>query len=724
MNTISMRFLLPILLFFSISGFSQSLKKGVVQNGNSVEYCVTHKIMEQILNDSVRLRKHLAYQAEQARLIEKNRLEKSTQKSIIYKIPVVFHVVHNGGVENISKEQILDQLDILNRDFRLKNEDANDVVPEFQGKPVDVGIEFVLATKAPDGTCFDGITRTKSTYTDFDYISNDYGWQIIAIKEGNDVYRGDWDAKNYLNIYIFNSLQYGAAGFTQNPNVNPNDPSGMFAGISMTHNYIGRIGTGQLRNSRALTHEVGHWLNLNHTWGMGEINKICGDDLVEDTPFTKGYGGVCPLDAANNCDPLIVENVENYMEYSYCSKMFTQGQKERMIAALQSSMAGRNNIWTTENLQFTGADESPLTICKVEFNSDRKLICAGESISFSDQTIHQPTGWLWKTPGGTPSESTEENPVIQYNTPGIYSVTLTANLNGTSGSVTKTNVIRVMSNGFTIPYYESFENYSSLPSSNNWTTTDQAGDNEFKIYSSGGYSGQKCVMLANGEEVYAGSTDELISSTIDLSSVQSYEKVTLSFRYSYRKANNSTADELKIVTSNNCGHTWGVKKTMSSSILSSLIEPSVWEPSSKSDWTTVHVTSIASSNFTKNFRFKFLFTGRYGNNIYIDDINLYKGDPSDNIVLGINENPNSVSEVIVFPNPVEEELNVHFSIPLDKEVSLRIHDITGKITQSYSIKANEGSNMVLMNTRDLAPGMYFLNLQIDNSQKTVQFIVK
>jgi len=73
--------------------------------------------------------------------------------------PVVFHVLHFNGVENISDDQILNALAILNRDYRKLNADTANVHPDFQGMPADIEIEFKLATIAPNGQCFSGITR-------------------------------------------------------------------------------------------------------------------------------------------------------------------------------------------------------------------------------------------------------------------------------------------------------------------------------------------------------------------------------------------------------------------------------------------------------------------------------------------------------------------------------------------------------------------------------------
>ncbi len=77
----------------------------------------------------------------------------------IYTIPVVIHVIHNNGTENISDDQILNGLSILNRDFAMLNTDISLVVTAFENITADIGIEFVLATKDPNGNCTRGINR-------------------------------------------------------------------------------------------------------------------------------------------------------------------------------------------------------------------------------------------------------------------------------------------------------------------------------------------------------------------------------------------------------------------------------------------------------------------------------------------------------------------------------------------------------------------------------------
>src|SRR5436190_7959841 len=83
----------------------------------------------------------------------------------IYTIPVVFHIVHNYGPENISDEQVLDAVRILNRDYRKQNSDTTDIVPAFRSIAADIGIQFKLANIDPAGKCTNGIDRVVSTKT-------------------------------------------------------------------------------------------------------------------------------------------------------------------------------------------------------------------------------------------------------------------------------------------------------------------------------------------------------------------------------------------------------------------------------------------------------------------------------------------------------------------------------------------------------------------------------
>lgn len=672
------------------------------REGERVEYCHQHKKLAALMQNPAYVQQRMLDSIDEAHCATK-----PIEKGIVYKIPVVFHVLHNNGPENISDEQILDALSILNRDYRLLNQDANNVQPEFQGMPADIEVEFLLATKAPNGQCFKGITRTVNAIT-----SNgaDGGAQVDAIVAGNDVYNGAWPGNRYLNIFICAEIG-GAAGYTTNPS--GWSATQMTNGIWVLHDYVGSIGTSSVSSSRTLTHEVGHWLNLSHTWGSnnnpGNASSCSTDDNVQDTPNCIGVQA-CIL-SSNTCNSDnaywgfdIKDNVENYMDYSYCSKMFTTGQKTRMRTALQSNNTGRANIVSQANLTLVGAGVAPY-LCKADFSTDRTTICVGDQIQFSDESYNLVNSWSWSFPGGSPTSASTQNPTVTYNTPGLYSVTLDASDGGTNDSEVKSNYIRVLLPPTTIPFYEGFENYNSLSNLVNWEVYNPGGNNAFEVDNTTSFNGIKCAKVQNFGQP-AGSVDELISTPIDLSGLTASETVTLSFRYAYRKKLAADNEALKVFITGDCGTNWVQRKTITNNQLSSIAVATSWKPTSQADWVTVHMTNVTSTYFQQNFRAKWRFEGNGGNNFYLDDINLYNGAPSNTVVLGMEALEENVSEVVLYPNPVSSELNIEYSATTADKMTVVLIDANGKRVQAHEIHSNAGKNLVMMDTNSLAAGKY------------------
>jgi len=695
----------------------QNVNRANTRDGEDVEYCHQHKRLNELMNNPAFAAQ---YQLDQQafQVLEQQMLEETEPHRLVYKIPVVFHVLHNGGVENISRDQILDALAILNRDYRLQNADAATVHNDFNAsnpsavcQPTDVEVEFVLATKAPNGACFSGITRTQNALS---FDGSDGGNQVDAIVAGNDVYQGQWPGNKYLNVFICAEIG-GAAGYTFQPSGWIG--SSMQNGIWILHSYTGSIGTSSVNTSRALTHEVGHWFNLSHTWGdTNDPGVSCGSDNVNDTPTTRGVTA-CNLNE-NFCGPRA--NVENYMDYSYCSKMFTGGQVTRMRNALASSTGGRNNLWTNGNLAATGADGSA-ALCKADFTTLKTEICAGEALQFSDGSYNAVSGWSWSFPGGTPSTSTAQNPSVTYAAPGVYSVTLTATDGASSDDETKTGYITVFAAGESLPYFEGFEGLSSFSGSNRWIIENTGSNNAWSVTNTAGHTGTNSAKLTNYGQL-AGNVDELISTPVDLSTVDVADGVTLSFRYGYRKRQAANDDYLKVFLTNDCGDNWDQRKTMHSASLSNLTATSSWTPA-LADWQTVHMTNVTVSYWVQNFRFKFRFESDGGNNIYIDDINIYSGAPSDAIVVGLDEEL-QLQNAVVFPNPAEDEVNLRFSAATGQTVKVSVTDLLGNVVSHHTIQANQGDNLVLISTESFTAGMYLIRLAESNASQTLQFVVK
>lgn len=688
---------------------TKTIDQSNTRDGESVEYCLQHKKMADLIESDPAVAQTLANDE----LIRQQELASSQAvqtKATTFYVPIVFHILHNGGSENVSDEQVLDAVEIMNRDYARMNADADAVHPDFQGMPAASDIVFVLATKAPNGTCFSGITRTQNNLTN---DGSDGQAQVTAIINGNDVYQGAWPGDEYLNVFVCAEIG-GAAGYTYTPN---NWLGGsMYNGIWILDTYLGSIGTSSPSSSRTMTHEAGHWLNLSHVWGPnnnpGNAASCSDDDGVTDTPNEIGVTS-CNLNEAT-CGPRA--NVENYMDYSYCSKMFTQGQVTRMRNALSSGIGGRNNLKTAANLIATGADGNTY-LCKAEFSADRTSICPGNTIQFSDESYNTVNGWTWSFEGGTPATSSDQNPVITYNTPGLYEVTLTATDGSSNDGETKTNFIRVLPDAAALPFSEGFESFSSLTNIEEWSIINNGGVG-FEIEANSGENSSKSARLRNFGEAL-GTKDELISAPVDLSSIT--DQMTLTFKYAHKRRNSTDDDWMKVYASTDCGETWALRKSLHGPFLSSEIQSSSFTPNSIADWKTVHITNILSTFWVNNFRYKFEFEAGGGNNFYIDNINLYQGAP---INLGLNENSSTLNDVVLYPNPANEEINVSFSVVSPENALIEIQDVTGKVSQAHNILAAEGSNLVMMDTSKLASGIYFMKINVGGNQQTVQFIVK
>ena len=720
--------LLGISLLSTTWSFAQQqgriLDKSNMRDGEDVEYCITHKKMNELKANPQFAKEYAKEQAAFESLMLAKKGDNSTTKATVYTIPVVFHILHNNGPENVSKDQIMSALNILNRDYAMLNPDTASVQAPFQSLRSKVDVQFVLATKAPNGACFTGITRTQNAITN---DGSNGSAQINAIVAGNDVYNGQWPGNKYLNIYVCEDIG-GAAGYTMLPA--GWSANSMQNGIFILHNFFGNIGTSSEYSSRALTHEVGHWLNLDHVWG-GNNNPgsagCGGTDNVQDTPATQG-STTCNL-TANTCSTDNaywgfdqIDNVENYMDYSYCSKMFTTGQVNRMRTALTISSTGRANVVSASNLAAVGAG-TPLTLCTAKFSTERRVICAGETITFNDESFNIATGWNWSFTGGSPATSTQQNPSVTYNTPGTYAVQLQATDGTNSNTANVASYITVLPAGGGLPFYESFEGSMNL-NSPTWFVYNSSGS-AWAVTKRAAKTGTNSVKLDNFSQSSTGQVDELISGPLDLSSITSGTGVTLTFKCAYRKKTSSNTDILKVFATSNCGEVWDLKKTLTAATMSgSTTVASAWTPGA-ADWLTVHVTNITSVYWNDNFRFKFQTTSGGGNNFYIDDINVYSGAPSENPVTAGLADLGTVANINLFPNPADNEVQISFNSQTgNNQITFFVTDLTGKRLQQHTIQANEGNNLVLIATENLSAGTYLIQMIDANGQRTLNFVKK
>jgi hypothetical protein len=260
--------------------------------------------------------------AEVSRMLQAGTASRRAKKGPIT-IPVVVHVVYRTAAENISDAQIKSQIDALNRDYSAMNADKVNTPGVWAGLLQDSQIRFALTTKDPKGKPTTGITRTKTKA--FAFTTHDKVKHVAT--GGADA----WPSSKYLNLWAC-TLSDDLLGYAQFPGGDPATD-----GVVILNTAFGTTGTAAapFNLGRTATHEVGHWLNLNHIWG--DTSDCSGTDHVADTPNAQFPNYHVPHFPHVSCgNGPSGDMFMNYMDYvdDKAMVMFTHGQVARMQAAL------------------------------------------------------------------------------------------------------------------------------------------------------------------------------------------------------------------------------------------------------------------------------------------------------------------------------------------------------------------------------------------------------
>jgi hypothetical protein len=256
MRNIKIHFTLFFLIIF-INVFSQITQ-------STFSNCATDHLM---LSNNMLLQLQNSLDSGAFSFFQSSSASKSSEVNTISYIPVVVHIVHDGGPENISNSQVQTAISNINSKFAQSN--------NYQ-------IQFCLAQRDPFGNSTNGITRDVSTLTTEIMEIDD-----ISLKNINR-----WPPTCYLNIWIvgdINSLSSGngVIGYAYLPSAHGLNMDG----IVMEANYFGTSSD----NDGVGAHEIGHYLGLYHTFQNACNNNNCllDGDQVCDTPPDRTTFSVC-----------------------------------------------------------------------------------------------------------------------------------------------------------------------------------------------------------------------------------------------------------------------------------------------------------------------------------------------------------------------------------------------------------------------------------------------
>lgn len=618
-------------------------------------------------------------------------------------IPVVVHIIHNGGPENISDAQVQSQIQILNEDYGKMPGTNGD------GNGVDTKVRFCLANKDPYGNCTNGIVRVNSPLT------NHQSYQRALLKE-----LSFWDNTRYLNIYIVKSINGNVGGYSSFPGGPPAED-----GVVVRHNLFGNTGTASSGVGRTTTHELGHWFGLYHTFNNGCGTDTCSDgDYVCDTPpqalpsYNCSTKNTCSNDVPDKND-----QKENYLNYTpgTCQNMFTNGQRKRIQATLDTI---RTQIWQPANLVATGCDSNYVapSVCPVtaDFVTLTTDICVGNSVYFMDISLNNPTTWQWTFSGGTPATSTAQNPTVTYNTVGTYAVKLVVSDSTGSDSLEITNYITVSlpGTGDPLSFKENFDSGIYPPST--LTINNLDGGITWELDSMASVSGNYSLKINNLINTNYGSSDELVLPYFDLTTANPDSNVYMSFSWAYAKSDPTFSDEMLVLLSTDCGVNYSrVFYRTQSALATGPTQTTPFIPDS-TQWKEAYISLNAYRNSTYA-QVKIVNVTDGGNNLYIDDI--YVGDGSAPSV-GLEEVPHTIKSLSLYPNPTNGNSTLSYTLAEPGQVSIGIYNSQGQLIKAFDQGIeNSGEHQRMLPTESLPKGIYFVRIGTGSTKRSIRMVI-
>ncbi|MEM1357613.1 MAG: M43 family zinc metalloprotease, partial [Bacteroidota bacterium] len=353
-----------------------------------------------------------------------------------YTLPIVFHIVHENGAENIGNDDILRSLEFTNQAFA--NTDYYD-----QGTGANTQIQFCLARRTPDNQPTNGINRIVSPLTELTATEED--------RDLKDLMR--WSPREYINVWVVKEicglgLGCGVAGYAYYPGAH----GGTRDGIVLEARWL----AGNEARVSVLIHELGHYLGLRHTFDGGCKNDDCtvDGDAVCDTPPDQSKAAVPCSGTANSCttdtDSGFATDQNdmfiNYMDYGRfaCYSAFTAGQRDRMHFFIE----GRRRSLLTS---LACSDPCPAVV-DANFSGGDVTVDIGTTINFTNLSSNGDR-YSWRINGTEFATSRDASNL--FSNEGTYRISLLVESNDglcSADSVRQTvTVICPIVAGFTLP---------------------------------------------------------------------------------------------------------------------------------------------------------------------------------------------------------------------------------------------------------------------------------
>lgn len=587
---------------------------------------------------------------------------KGNRLQAIVTIPVVFHVVLPNPFF-VTDADLQAQVDRLNLDYSGLNPDSTNVPAAFQAVRGHSQIRFVLAKRNPAGQLTNGIERRSSALTYDNSTGND------PIKSAASGGLDAWDANQYLNIWI--GIGDGTIlGYATFPGVSAANQQGLVIDI---------VGTGtnpcyidpDYNLGRTMVHETGHYFGLYHIWGdetgcttsdFRNLPGTClitdatlaganGDQSIGDTPNQgdENYGCLSGT-VANSCGSAAGDMYQNFMDYTNdaCMTMFTAKQVARMEWVIANCRSGY--LTTLGGTAPTGATTlDALPAASVNPGGFEVNGCSGVAYTdafscpgnitpkfrVTNNGLNTITGLVvgYRLNNGT---AVTQNVAVNIPTGGFYIASFptipigvgnhsfkffTAQPNGGADQVpandTLIQAFRVMA-PTTVPVVEGFE---TAPPFANFTIDNPNADVTWVRTTPGRAGSAGKITIDNYNFDNTNTIDQIRSSAITVNPAGGY---SLNFDLAHKNYPQADSyDTLSVLVSSNCGQTFTtVYKKWGPTLATAGSSSDPYTTPAANEWRTESIDLTGAILSSGQLVIVIRNTGRYGNYIHLDNINL------------------------------------------------------------------------------------------------------
>lgn len=456
------------------------------------------------------------------------------------------------------------------------------------------------------------------------FVSDAYAGVVWAYQNDADVINMSWGGSGFSqtgqnimnNAYNAGCVNVAAAG---NDNVTTVFyPAGYNNVISVASTTFG--------DSKSSFSNYGSWVDISAP-GSSILSTYIGSNFSATYASIQGTSMASPL-VAGLC--ALVKSVNPDM---------TQTQIENCVLSTADNIdgpnsnyigqlgAGRINAYQSVLCAQTTLAAPPFAV----IDADNTVRCPGSDINFYGSSQGGlASGYQWSFPGGNPATSTAQNPVVNYSSLGNYDVSLTLTNQYGIDTETQTGYVEISTNGTDIIFNEDFENGSLTQ--NQWIIDNPDIGIGWDIFTvAGATDGSKAAGINLFSYNDAGQRDGLISPVINLSE---HYNIQLDFQHAHRRYSQDYSDSLLIYVSTDGGNTFpnlvfAEAETGQGTFATNSILAEDFFPSNGIDWcfggdlgSSCFTVDLSDFDGESNVRLRFETLNDYGNNIFIDNIQI------------------------------------------------------------------------------------------------------